>query len=168
LPAGPPTFAFTKSYNENGLKDQGITFLGTGETDETTLDALGDAAIGLTTAYHYSGAHPSEMNAAFTIKLSEMFPDAVANLGSVGAYDGMEAIYRMVEAAGADGPAAIEAIKGQAWESPRGPVSIDPDTRHITQNVYLRRVAKTEDGRYINEEFQTIEAVPDLGLTMNR
>ena len=164
LPAGPPTFAFTKSYNENGLRDDGIMILGTGETDETTLAALGDAAIGLTTAYHYSGAHDSEMNAAFTRKLGEMFPGAVANLASVGAYDGMEAIYRMVEAAGNDGRAAVEAIKGASWESPRGPVSIDPDTRHITQNVYLRKVAKTEDGMYINKEFQTIEAVPDLGL----
>ncbi len=164
LPAGPPTFAFTKSYNENGLRAGGITFLGTGETDETTLDALGDAAIGLTTAYHYSGAHESELNAAFTGRLEQMFPDSVANLASVGAYDGMNAIYRMIEAAGADGPAAIDAIRGAAWESPRGPVSIDPETRHITQNVYVRRVEKTEDGKYVNREFETIEAVPDLGL----
>ena len=164
LPAGPPTFAFTKSYNENGLRDGGITFLGTGETDETTLDALGDAAIGLTTAYHYSGAHESELNAAFTGSLAQMFPDSVANLASVGAYDGMNAIYRMIEAAGADGPAAIDAIRGAAWESPRGPMSIDPETRHITQNVYVRRVEKTEDGKYVNREFETIEAVPDLGL----
>ena len=168
LPAGPPTFAFTKSYNENGLKEAGISFLGTGETDETTLDALGDAAIGLTTAYHYSAAHPGEANATFTGKLAKMFPDSVANLASVGAYDGMEAIYRMVEAAGSDGAAAVAAIKGASWESPRGPVSIDPNTRHITQNVYLRRVAKTDDGTYINEEFETFEAVPDLGLTMNQ
>lgn len=166
LPAGPPTFAFTKAYNENGMRDAGITFLGTGETDETTLDALGDAALGLTTAYHYSAAHDSAANAAFTAKLAEMFPGSVANLASVGAYDGMEAIYRMVEAAGSD-PAAVDAIKGASWESPRGPVSIDPETRHITQNVYIREVAKTEDGRLINREFQTIEAVPDLGLTSN-
>lgn len=167
LPAGPPTFAFTKSYNENGMRDAGITFLGTGETDETTLDALGDAALGLTTSYHYSAAHDSEANAAFTAKLAEMFPDSVANLASVGAYDGMEAIYRMVEAAGSDPDAAMAAIKGASWESPRGPVSIDPETRHITQNVYIREVAKTEDGRLINREFETIEAVPDLGLTSN-
>nr|BAH90362.1 branched-chain amino acid ABC transporter, substrate-binding protein [uncultured bacterium]BAH90478.1 branched-chain amino acid ABC transporter, substrate-binding protein [uncultured bacterium] len=166
LPVGPPTFAFTKSYNENGLRDAGITFLGTGETDETTLDALGDAALGLTTAYHYSAAHDSEMNKAFTAKLAELHPDSVANLASVGAYDGMEAIYRMVEAAGKDGPAAIEAIKGASWESPRGPITIDAELRHVTQNVYLREVAKTEDGKYINREFQTIEAVPDLGLSM--
>jgi len=163
LPAGPPTFAFTKSYNENDLKGAGIVFLGTGETDETTLKALGDGAIGLTTAYHYSGAHASDMNAAFTAKLDELHPGSVANLASVGAYDGVHLIYQMV-AASTGGAGAIEAAKGLAWESPRGPVSIDPETRHITQNVYLRKVEKDATGKLINAEFQTIEAVPDLGL----
>jgi branched-chain amino acid transport system substrate-binding protein len=166
LPAGPPTFAFTKSYNENGLREQGITFLGTGETDETTLDALGEAALGLTTSYHYSAAHESEANAAFKARLAEMFPDSVPNLASVGAYDGMHVIYTMLEEAGTDGAAGVEAVKGLSWESPRGPVSIDPETRHITQNVYIREVAKDEDGTLINREFETFEAVPDLGLTM--
>lgn len=166
LPAGPPTFAFTKAYNDNGLREAGITFLGTGETDETTLDALGDEALGLTTAYHYSAANETEKNAAFTAKLAEMFPDSVANLASVGAYDGMHVIYQMIEAAGSDGAAGIEAVKGMAWESPRGPVSIDPETRHITQNVYIREVDRDDSGRLINRQFETIEAVPDLGLTM--
>ena len=164
LPAGPPTYAYTKAYNENGMRDAGIKFLGTGETDETTLEALGDAALGLTTAYHYSAAHESEANAAFTAKLHEMFPDSVANLASVGAYDGMHVIYAMVAAAGTDPAKAIETAKGMAWESPRGPVSIDPETRHITQNVYIREVAKDANGKLINKEFMTIEAVPDLGL----
>lgn len=164
LPAGPPTYAFVKSYNENGLGAAGITFLGTGETDETNLQALGDGAIGLTTAYHYSAAHDSDLNRAFTAKLAEVAPGAVANLASVGAYDGVYVIYQMIEAAGTDGDLAVDAVKGMAWESPRGPVSIDPETRHITQNVYIRRVARDADGQLINQEFQTIEAVPDLGL----
>jgi len=164
LPAGPPTFAFVKAYNENALKDAGITFLGTGETDETTLEALGDAAIGLTTAYQYSGAHESELNKAFTAKLAELHPGSVANNGSVGAYDGVHLIYKMVEAAGTDGAAAMTIAKGMSWESPRGPVTIDPNTRHITQNVYLRKVEKAADGTLVNREFDTIEAVPDLGL----
>jgi len=164
LPAGPPTFAFVKAYNENALKDAGITFLGTGETDETTLDALGDSAIGLTTAYHYSAAHDSPLNKAFTAKLEELHPGSVTNNGSVGAYDGVHLIYKMVEIAGSDGEAAMEVAKGMSWESPRGPVSIDPETRNITQNVYLRRVAKNEQGKLINKEFETIEMVPDLGL----
>ncbi len=164
LPAGPPTFAFVKSYNENGLDAAGIQFLGTGETDETNLQALGDGALGITTAYHYSAAHDSDLNRAFTGKLAEMFPGAVANLASVGAYDGAYLIYQMIAAAGTDGTKAIEAAKGLAWESPRGPVSIDPDTRHITQNVYIRRVERDANGLLINKEFETIEAVPDLGL----
>lgn len=164
LPVGPPTFAFVKAYDENGLREAGIRYLGTGETDETTLAALGDAALGLITAYHYSAAHESEANRAFTAKLAELYPDSVANFASVGAYDGVDLIYKMIEAAGTDGPAAIEAAKGLAWESPRGPVSIDPETRHITQNVYIREVDRDENGQLINREFETIEAVPDLGL----
>ncbi|WP_417627928.1 ABC transporter substrate-binding protein [Pararhodobacter aggregans] len=165
LPAGPPTYAFTRAYNENGLREAGITFLGTGETDETTLEALGEPAMGLHTAYHYSAAHDSEMNHAFTARLAEMFPGSVANLASVGAYDGAALIYHMVEVAGSDGPTAMQAAMGYAWESPRGPVSIDPATRHITQNVYIRVVDRDAEGQLINREIDTIEAVPDLGLS---
>jgi branched-chain amino acid transport system substrate-binding protein len=165
LPAGPPSFAYIKAYNENGLKDAGIAFLGTGEMDETTLEAIGDAAIGITTAYHYSGAHPSDMNKAFTTKIDEMFPGSVTNLASVGAYDGAHVLYQMIAAVGSDRQKAVDVVRGMAWESPRGPVSIDPVTRHITQNVYVRRVARDENGRLINQEFDIIrEAVPDLGL----
>lgn len=165
LPAGPPTYAFTRAYNENGLREAGITFLGTGETDETTLEALGDPALGLHTAYHYSAAHDSAMNHEFTAALARMFPGSVANLASVGAYDGAALIYHMVEVAGTDGPAAMEAARGYAWESPRGPVSIDPETRHITQNVYIRVVDHDAEGHLINREIETIPSVPDLGLS---
>lgn len=167
LPAGPPSFAYIKAYNENGLRDAGIEFLGTGEMDETTLEAIGDAAIGITTAYHYSGAHPSELNQACTSKIDEMFPGSVTNLASVGAYDGAHILYQMIAAAGSDRTAAVDAVRGLEWESPRGPVSLDPVTRHITQNVYIRRVARDENGRLINQEFDVIEAVPDLGLVDN-
>ena len=168
LPVGPPTFAFLKAYDENGLEEAGIKFLGTGETDETTLAALGDAALGLTTAYHYSAAHDSEANRAFTEKLAELHPGSVANFASVGAYDGVHLIYKMIEAAGTNGPEAIEAVKGLSWESPRGPVSIDPETRHITQNIYLREVVEGAEGRLVNEEIEVIqEAAPDYGLTMD-
>ncbi len=164
LPAGPPTFAFVKSYNENGLPDAGIKFLGTGETDETNLQALGDAALGLTTAYHYSAAHDSDLNRAFTAKLEELSPGSVANLASVGAYDGAHVLYEMIGAVGSDRTKAVDVVRGMEWESPRGPVSLDPVTRHITQNVYIRRVVRDENGVLINEEFETIPNVPDLGL----
>ncbi|MBP0441455.1 ABC transporter substrate-binding protein [Tianweitania sediminis] len=164
LPAGPATFAFTKAYNENGLKQAGINFIGTGETDESTLDALGDQAIGLTTAQHYSAVHDSELNKAFRAKHAEMFPKSTLNPASVGAYDGVHLIYKLIEAAGTDGSEAIEAAKGLSWESPRGPVSIDPASRHVIQNVYIRRVER-DGSRLVNREFDVIESVPDLGFS---
>lgn len=164
LPVGPATFAFTKAYNENGLKAAGISFLGGGETDETTLDALGDQAIGLVTAYHYSDAHDSALNKSFLAKLQELHPGSRANMASIGAYDGAELIYRMIKAAGSDGVKAIEAAKGMEWESPRGPVKMDPVSRTVVQNVYLRRVEKGADGKLVNREFATVPNVPDLGF----
>ncbi|WP_434730442.1 ABC transporter substrate-binding protein [Rhizobium binae] len=164
LPVGPATFAFTKAYNENGLKAAGISFLGGGETDETTLNALGDQAIGLVTAYHYSDVHDSPLNKSFVKKLQELHPGSRANMASIGAYDGVELIYRMIKAAGSDGAKAIEAAKGMEWESPRGPVKMDPVTRTVVQNVYLRRVEKDADGKLVNREFATVPNVPDLGF----
>lgn len=164
LPGGPPTFTYTKTYNENGLAAAGIRFLGTAETEEVNLQDLGDAAIGLTTAFHYSGAHESEANAAFTGKLGELFPGAVANWASVGAYDGAALIYHMVEAAGSDGPAAVQAALGYAWESPRGPVTMDPETRTLEQNIYIRDVERdAATGLLVNREKGVIATVSDLG-----
>ncbi|WP_050900928.1 ABC transporter substrate-binding protein [Oceanicola sp. S124] len=164
LPGGPPTFSFTKTYNENGLRDAGITFLGTAETEESNLQALGDLAVGLHTAYHYSAAHDSEANRAFLVALAELHPEGVVNWASVGAYDGVHLIYEMVAAAGSDGPAAVEAALGLAWESPRGPIEMDPETRTVIQNVYIREVARNpETGLLENVETGVIATVGDLG-----
>ena len=164
LPGGPPTFAYTKTYNENGLRDAGITFLGTAETEESNLQALGDQALGLTTAYHYSAAHDSQMNRDFLAKLDELHPDAVANWATIGAYDGTHLIYHMVEQAGADGPAAVESALGLEWESPRGPLVMDPETRTVIQNVYIREVERNaETGLLENAEKGVIATVGDLG-----
>ncbi len=166
LPAGPVTYAYTRAYNDNGLREAGIDFLGNEETEEAALEALGDGAIGLVTGCHYSMAHDSDINRAFVSRLQEMYPGAVANFASVGAYDGMHVIYEMVRAGGT-GLEQVEAVKGLAWESPRGPISIDPRTRHVTQNVYMRRVAKDADGTLYNEEFLTISDQPDWGYPEN-
>jgi branched-chain amino acid transport system substrate-binding protein len=164
LPGGPPTFGFTKTYNENGLAADGIRFLGTAETEESNLQALGDAAIGLTTAYHYSGAHDSDLNREFNKALAEKFPGAVANWASVGAYDGTHLIYEMVKAAGSDGPKALEAVKALKWESPRGPLEMDPETRTVKQNVYIREVERDKhSGLLVNREKGVIATVGDLG-----
>lgn len=166
LPGGPPNLGFVKAYQENGLRQAGIEFLGTAETDEFDLQKFGDSALGLQTAFHYSGARDSAANKAFVAALARQNKDAVANYASVGAWDGMYVIHKMIEATGGkrDGDKAIAAAKGLKWESPRGPVSIDPATRHITQNVYLRTVEKGAGGMLVNKEVQSFGAHADHGL----
>ncbi|WP_372658468.1 ABC transporter substrate-binding protein [Hydrogenophaga sp.] len=166
LPGGPPNLGFVKAYNENGLRQAGIEFLGSAETDEFDLQKFGDSAIGLSTAFHYSAAHDSAANKTFLAALAKQNKDAVANYASVGAWDGMAVIHKMIEATGGqrDGAKAMATIKGYSWESPRGPVSIDANTRHITQNVYLRSVEKTAAGLLVNKELQNFGPQVDHGL----
>ena len=164
IPAGPTAFSFTKSYSDNGLKAAGIQFLGTGDVDdETTLQALGDAAIGIKTAYPYSAAHKSALNDKLIAELAALHPGSKANFATVDAYDGAYVLYKMIAAAGTDGDAAIKAAKGLKWESARGPVSIDPNNRSITENIYIREVAKNAKGELENKEIYTFKDVPDLG-----
>lgn len=164
LVAGPSSLAFIKAYKDNGLPEAGIKYMGMGETDETNLQEMGDAALGIVTTFHYSMAHDSDMNRQFIKKYQELFPGEATNFVAAGAYDGTHVLYEMIKAAGAQGgQKAIDAVKGMKWESPRGPVMIDPVTRHVTQNVYIRRVEKGPDGKMINKEFKTYEAQPDYG-----
>jgi branched-chain amino acid transport system substrate-binding protein len=168
LPSGPPTLAFVKAYIGNGLKTAGIKLMSTGDVvPEPDLPNIGVAGIGILSAYHYAVSHNSPENRAFLNqivknggKLDEV------TMTSVAAYDGMRVIYKMIEASGGqlDPEKAIAAVKGMTWISPRGPVSIDPDTRHIRQNVYLRQVSK-QDGKLINKEIQIFEAQPDWGIS---
>jgi len=165
LPGGPPNLGFVKAYNENGLAKAGIEFLGSAETDEFDLQKFGDTALGLTTAFHYSGAHDSPENKKFVEALNKRDPNAVANYASVGAWDGMYVIQKMIEATGGkkDGAKALAAARTLKWESPRGPVQIDSKTRHITQNVYLRKVEKV-GGVLVNKETQSFGPQTDYGL----
>ncbi|MDP3252437.1 MAG: ABC transporter substrate-binding protein [Hydrogenophaga sp.] len=164
-PGGPPTYAIIKAYSEAGLKQAGIRFLGTGETSEVDLPGIGDAALGLETALHYSPAHASAMNALFIKTAAELAPGVVVNAAAVGAYDGMAVIYKMIQAtAGArDGAKAIESVKGWHWESPRGNVKIDANSRELVQNVYIRVVDKDGAGKLRNREFKTFDMQPDHG-----
>lgn len=168
LPSGPPTLGFVKAYNENGLKAAGIKFFGPGDlTQESDLPALGDAALGIQTTFHYALSHDSPENKAFVEAAAKAIGNrAELSFPAVGAYDGMHVIYRMIQATGGkqDAAKAVAAVKGLAWTSPRGPVSIEPESRHITQNIYLREVAKAADGTYINKETQTFEKQGDPGL----
>ncbi|GCA50993.1 leucine-, isoleucine-, valine-, threonine-, and alanine-binding protein precursor [Sinorhizobium sp. KGO-5] len=168
LPSGPTTLGFVKAFNENGLKDGGIKFFAPGDlTQESDLPALGDAALGLQTTFHYAVSHDSPENKAFVEAAAKAIGSpAELSFPAVGAYDGLHIIYKMIEATGGeqDAQKAVDAVKGLSWTSPRGPVSIDPESRHITQNIYLREVAKADDGTYYNKEIQTFEKQGDPGL----
>jgi branched-chain amino acid transport system substrate-binding protein len=168
LPSGPPTLGFVKAYIDNGLKAAGTRLMSTGDVvTEPDLPNIGDSGIGILSTYHYAVSHDSPENKAF---LDQIVADGgrldEVTMTSVAAYDGARLIYKMIEATnGQRDPAkAIAAVSGMAWVSPRGPVSIDPETRHIRQNVYLRQVAR-QDGKLINKESQTFEAQPDWGLS---
>ncbi|MGV8938626.1 MAG: ABC transporter substrate-binding protein [Allorhizobium sp.] len=167
LPGGPPTLGFMKSYLGNGLKDGGIKIISTGDVmTEPDLAAVGDVGLGVKTTYHYSTAHDSAENKAFLAAVKAVGGDVdKTTMAAVAAFDGAKVIYHMIEATGgkSDPAAAVASVEGMSWESPRGPVSIDAKTHHMTQNVYLREMQKV-DGKYQNTEISTFEAQPDWGL----
>ncbi|HLH49674.1 MAG TPA: ABC transporter substrate-binding protein [Roseiarcus sp.] len=155
--------AFMKEFVERGLDKSGIKLIGTGDvTDDDLLPSMGDAAIGAVTTHHYSAAHDSPENKAFVADFEKANNGMRPNFMAVGAYDGMALIYHALEATkgATDGQGLIDAMKGAKWTSPRGPVEIDPQTRDIIQNIYVRKVGKV-NGQLYNVEFDKIEAVKD-------
>jgi branched-chain amino acid transport system substrate-binding protein len=130
-------------------------------TDEQALKSMGDVATGIITAGNYDSSHESEMNKGFVQAYNAEF-NRNPDLFSVGGYDGMHVIYEALKKTGGktDGEGLVGAAKGMAWESPRGPISIDPQTRDIVQTVYIRRVEK-RDGEMRNIEFDRVEKVKD-------
>ena len=153
---------FMKQFAERGLDKAGIKLIGPGDvTDDDLLPGMSDAAIGTVTAHHYSADHTSAMNEAY-VAAFENANHFRPNFMSVGGYDGMSLIYAALRKTGgkADGDSLIAAMKGMKWESPRGPISIDPETRDIIQNEYIRKVEK-KNGQLYNVEFATFEAVED-------
>jgi branched-chain amino acid transport system substrate-binding protein len=155
---------FMKQYTERGLS--GIKVIGPGDVmDDDLLNGMGDAALGAVTAHLYSAAHPSQKNKDFVAAYKKAFNQRPGFM-AVGGYDGIHLIYEALKKTGGktDGDALIDAMKGMKWESPRGPISIDPETRDIIQNIYIREVKKV-DGELYNVEFATFEAVKDSGKT---
>ncbi|MGC2134086.1 MAG: ABC transporter substrate-binding protein, partial [Xanthobacteraceae bacterium] len=154
---------FVKQFAEKGLDKAGIKIIGPGDvTDDDLLNNMGDPIIGTITAHIYSADHNSPANEAFVAAFEKANNGMRPNFMAVGAYDGMHLIYSALEKTGGktDGDSLIAAMKGMAWESPRGPISIDPDTRDIIQNVYIRKVEK-KDGQLYNVEFTTFPNVKD-------
>ena len=162
VPGGPQPAAIGKSIAERGVDLKKIKVLAQGElTQEDALKSMGDAGLGLITAFHYDYNHQSAKNKAFVAAYNAEFkrnPD----MFSVGGYDGMHVIYEALKKTGGktDGEALVNAAKGMQWESPRGPMSIDPATRDVIQTVYIRRVEKV-GGALVNVEFDKIENVKD-------
>jgi branched-chain amino acid transport system substrate-binding protein len=153
---------FMKQFVERGLDKSGIRFLAEGSvTDDDLLNNIGDVALGAVTSHHYSAAHDSPENKAFVEAFKKANNGMRPNFMAVGGYDGMHLIYEgLKKTNGAGGQALIDAMKGMSWTSPRGPVSIDPQTRDIIQNIYVRKVER-KDGELYNVEFATIPNVKD-------
>jgi branched-chain amino acid transport system substrate-binding protein len=157
---------FMKQYAERGLDKAGIKVIGPGDVmDDDLLNGMGDAALGTVTAHIYSAAHPSQMNKDFVAAYKKDFGNRPGFM-AVSGYDGIHLIYAALKKTNGntDGDKLIEAMKGMKWESPRGPISIDPETRDIIQNIYIRKVEK-KDGELYNVEFQTFPDVKDAGKT---
>jgi branched-chain amino acid transport system substrate-binding protein len=165
VPAGEMGIAFMKGFQERGLAQAGIKLIATGDlTDEDVIDSIGEPALGVINSFHYAQAHKSAENQAFTAAYLKAYPNDRPNFMAVGGYDGMRLIAETLKKTGgnADADKFIEAAKGLKWMSPRGPVSIDPVTRDIVQNVYIRRVEKVGN-QLQNVEFDQVNEVRDPG-----
>jgi branched-chain amino acid transport system substrate-binding protein len=157
--------AVMKQFLERGMDKAGIKMIGTGDvTDDDQLNDMGDGALGVVTTHHYSTAHPSAMNKKFVADFEAANKNMRPNFMAVGGYDGMRIIYEALKTTKGQGggDALLAAMKGQVFESPRGPVLIDAQTRDITQDIYLRKVEK-KDGQLYNIEFDVIKSVKDPG-----
>lgn len=162
---GEMAVAFMKSYSERGLAKAGIKLLCTSDLmDDAVQDVLGSNALGVISSGHYPVNHQSPENKAFLAAYAKIDPKHRPNFMAVGGYDGMAAIYAVIKQLNGniDGDKAMQILKGMKLNSPRGPIQIDPDTRDIVQNVYVREVKKI-NGHYHNVEFDTFKAVKDPG-----
>ena len=163
VPAGVGS-ALMKQFTERGLDKAGIRLIAEGSvTDDNIINEMGDVAIGVVTAHHYSAAHDSALNKKFVADFAKANNGARPNFMAVGAYDGMRVIYEAAKSSkGVGGEVLLNAMKGQVFESPRGPMYIDARTRDVVQNVYVRRVEKI-GGQLWNREIETVTDVKDIG-----
>jgi branched-chain amino acid transport system substrate-binding protein len=154
---------FAKQFAERGLDKSGVRIVSMSDVmDDDLLNGMGDAVLGIVSGGPYSVAHDSSENKAFVAAFRAANGNRRPNIVAVSAYDGMALLFRALEATKgtADGPALVDAMKGMQWQSPRGPVAVDPGTRDIVQNIYMRKVER-KDGELYNVEFQTFPAVKD-------
>src|SRR5580704_8639026 len=153
---------FAKQFLERGMDKSGIRIVGPGDlTDDDELPGMTDAMLGIVTAHHYSAVHDSPLNKTFVADFEKAYGKR-PNFIAVGGYDAMHLIYQALTKTGGktDGDGLLAAMKGMKWESPRGPMSIDPETRDVVHNEYIRKVERV-NGALSNVEFATFEAVKD-------
>jgi branched-chain amino acid transport system substrate-binding protein len=159
---GAEAGAFAKQFAERGMDKAGIRIVGPGDlTDEDAFPGMTDAVLGIVTAYHYSAVHDSATNKSFVADFEKAYGKR-PNPTAVSGYDGMHLIFEALKRTEgkADGDALIAAMKGLKWESPRGPIEIDPQTREVVHNEYIRRVERVK-GQLSNVEFETYPMVKD-------
>jgi branched-chain amino acid transport system substrate-binding protein len=162
IPGGAQPAALGKAFAERGIDLNKTKVLGSGETtSEQALKSMGDSALGIITAWHYEYTDKKPKNVAFVKLHNDLFkrnPDFF----SIGGYDGMHVVYEALKKADGktDGDSLIAAAKGMKWDSPRGPMSIDPETRDVVQTIYIRKVEKV-DGQPQNVTFDKVDNVKD-------
>ena len=162
IPGGAQPAALGKAFAERGVDPQKIKILGSGETtSEQALKSMGDTSLGIITAWHYEYTDKSPKNVAF-VKAHNDVAKRNPDFFSIGGYDGMHVIYEALKKAGGktDGDSLIAAAKGLKWDSPRGPMSIDPQTRDVVQIIFIRKVEKVA-GEPQNVAFDKVENVKD-------
>jgi branched-chain amino acid transport system substrate-binding protein len=159
----PQAAILSKQFVERGLDKSGIRLIGPGDiTDDEELPGMSDAMIGTVTAGFYSPDHSTSINQGYLAAFRKANPQMAPNFISVSAYDGMHLIYEALKKTEGktDGDSLIEAMKGMSWESPRGPMTIDPRTRDVMHNIYIRRVEKVS-GILTNRELETFVSIAD-------
>jgi branched-chain amino acid transport system substrate-binding protein len=165
VPAGDHAAAVVKTYGALGMRDAGIKLIGPGDiTQDTKLQGMGDAAVGLITMHHYHADLDNPENKRFVAAWKKDYgADSTPDFMAVGGYDGMAAIAHAVKATQGkmDTDQALGALKGWKFDSPRGPIMIDPDTRDIVMNEYLSEVVKGPDGKLHQKVIGQIDNVKD-------
>jgi len=165
VPAGDHATAVTKTYGALGMREAGIRLIGPGDiTQDTKLQAMGDSAVGLVTMHHYNADLDNPENKRFVAEWKKAYgADSTPDFMAVGGYDGMALIVHVIQQLKGkiDGEKAMEAAKSFKFDSPRGPISIDPATRDIVMNEYLVEVVKGPDGKLHQKQIGKIDNVKD-------
>jgi branched-chain amino acid transport system substrate-binding protein len=165
VPAGDHATAVVKTYGALGMAAAGIKLIGPGDiVQDIKLQGMGDAAIGLITMHHYNADLDNPQNKAFVAAWKKEYgADSTPDFTSVGGYDGMAAIVHAVQATKGkmDGDAAVKSLLGWTFNSPQGPIVIDPETRDIIMNEYLSEVVKGPDGKLHEKNLTTVDHVKD-------